>query len=295
MGEQAIGDSMMFLRLLPVLIKEAGEITLSLPERLVDLYKRTYRQITVINENVAGEVLDSEKFDYQIPCGSIPNLRLEDWFKQGWEQATLVADPTQVDELKTKYKKDIHPDAKLIGVSWLGGGKSERLRTKSIPPDQFAEIMKNIPNARFISLQYGKCVSQVEAWKHQGIDILIDDTINPLKDMDHWVSQVAACDAVISVANTTIHGSGGLQKPTLCLQSRSTDWRWIDDLDCSYWYASVDAISQKKDGSWEIVKEQVVPWLEQVLSVNSASQDQFKERKIKCMNAMIFTQHSEQK
>ena len=32
--------------------------------------------------------------------------------------------------------------------------------------------------------------------------------------MDTWLSQVDAMDYVISVANTTIHGAGGLGKPT---------------------------------------------------------------------------------
>ena len=48
-----------------------------------------------------------------------------------------------------------------------------------------------------------------------GIDVIDDEDINALKDMDKWLSQVAACDGVVSVANTTIHGSGGLNIPTL--------------------------------------------------------------------------------
>ena len=61
-----------------------------------------------------------------------------------------------------------------------------------------------------------------------------------MKDMKNWLSQVAACDAVLSVANTTIHGAGGLNKPTLCLLSRHSDWRWLNDpsIKRSYWYPS---------------------------------------------------------
>ena len=142
----------------------------------------------------------------------------------------------------------------------LGGGKSE-IKNKISPPEQFAKIMKNFPS-RFISLQYGNCKAQVETWRHEGIDIIYDENINPLKNMDEWLAQVNCCDAVVSVANTTIHGSGALQKPTLCLQSRNTDWRWIDGLDCSYWYETVDAVSQKKDGSWDSALRKVEHWIE---------------------------------
>ena len=47
----------------------------------------------------------------------------------------------------------------------------------------------------------------IDSWRTSGINVIHDDTVNPLKNMDTWISQVAACDAVLSVANTTIHGA----------------------------------------------------------------------------------------
>ena len=41
--------------------------------------------------------------------------------------------------------------------------------------------------------------------------------------MDFWLDQVQAVDFVISIANTTIHGAGGLGKPTFCLLSTFAD------------------------------------------------------------------------
>ena len=68
-------------------------------------------------------------------------------------------------------------------------------------------------------------------------------------------------DAVLSVATTTIHGAGMLQKPTLCLRSRNSDWRWIAKLERSYWYASVEATSQAPDGDWMGCLDQASTWL----------------------------------
>ena len=66
--------------------------------------------------------------------------------------------------------------------------------------------------------------------------------------MDTWLSQVSLCDAVISVANTTIHGSGGLSIPTMCLLSRFADWRWFNDesVTTSYWYPSVSIARESR-------------------------------------------------
>ena len=49
--------------------------------------------------------------------------------------------------------------------------------------------------------------------------MLHDDDIDPLRDMDGWLSQVTAMDAVISIANTTVHGAGVLAS-SICLVSQ---------------------------------------------------------------------------
>ena len=80
--------------------------------------------------------------------------------------------------------------------------------------------------------------------------------------MDEWLLQVQACDAVISVANTTIHASGGLNIPTICLLSQNFDWRWLMDtsIDQSYWYPSV-RIARESDGDgWSSAFSQVLQW-----------------------------------
>ena len=94
-------------------------------------------------------------------------------------------------------------------------------------------------------------------------NLIWDTEINPLKDMDTWLAQVSACDAVLSVANTTIHGSGGLSKPTMCLLSNKSDWRWFDDrsVERSYWYPSVGIARQSLDGSWSDAVETTSEWI----------------------------------
>ena len=93
----------------------------------------------------------------------------------------------------------------------------------------------------FVSLQYGPVAEDIKQFKSLGVDVHHDELIDPIKDMESWLNQVAACDAVLSVANTTVHGSGGLDIPTMCLLSWRSDWRWLEESDVkrSYWYPSV--------------------------------------------------------
>ena len=70
---------------------------------------------------------------------------------------------------------------------------------------------------------------------------------------------------MVSVANTTIHGAGGLNIPTQCLLSIHSDWRWLSDPEVqrSYWYPSV-AIARETRGvesSWTNAFKIVSEWL----------------------------------
>ena len=125
----------------------------------------------------------------------------------------------------------------IVGISWRGGGREDRIKQKSLSIALFSKLIQGLDDIIFVSLQYGDVSSDIKEFCQLGCDIIHDKSINPLKDMDGWLSQVAACDAVLSVANTTIHGSGGLNKPTMCL-SQDSDWRWLKDssVERSYWY-----------------------------------------------------------
>ena len=85
--------------------------------------------------------------------------------------------------------------------------------------------------------------------------------------MDGWLSQVAAMDGVISIANTTIHGAGGLGIPTLCLLSTNADWRWIEPriYKGCYWYPSVDVSYQSSKDNWDSVLTETNKWLSELL------------------------------
>ena len=152
---------------------------------------------------------------------------------------------------------------RLIGISWRGGAKGNRIQQKSIQADQFASLLVDCPGVRFVSLQYGKAAPTVDQWRKQGVDVIHDPRVDPLKQMDLWLAQVAACDAVLSVANTTIHGAGGLGLPTMCLLSLHSDWRWLNDpsVGRSYWYPSVGIAREDRRVGWQQAFAKARDWL----------------------------------
>ena len=72
-GEQGIGDSMMFATLIPQLSKSGLKITFVPGDRLVEIYKRSFSGIEILTHH---EMLSrkAENFDAQIPAGTLPRL-----------------------------------------------------------------------------------------------------------------------------------------------------------------------------------------------------------------------------
>lgn len=262
MSEQAVGDTMMFLQLLPELFRRDIKLTLVLPDRLEPIYARTFPQCRVISHEDAESSLSPDDVDFQCPVGSLPQYILSDWVESGNPQTKLSVDAARRDRLRRTYRKGMRRDRPLIGISWSGGGKRERMRVKSVTTDQIATLMKRL-DGRFLSLQYGDHRNRIQTWQREGIDIIADDDIDALKDMDSWLSQVATCDLVISVANTTIHGAALVGIPTFCLLSRFPDWRWTQrQPDGSYWYDTVEVGRQTRTGDWQPALDAAFDWVE---------------------------------
>ena len=72
-GEQGIGDSMMFGTLIPQLTNFNMKITFVPGDRLVEIYKRSFKDIEILTHS---EMLNrqAEDFDAQIPAGTLPRL-----------------------------------------------------------------------------------------------------------------------------------------------------------------------------------------------------------------------------
>ena len=268
--EQAIGDTMMFLTLLPTLVESCAHVGLVLSTRLFPIYQRSCQgwieagRVSVwSHDDAAADRLHASKFDCQSPVGSICQYlcnRIENFAPK---TPVLTADADR--SLVFRGGETVSSRRRLrIGISWRGGGRSDRIKLKSIDAKMFAELMRtHREDVTFVNLQYGDVSSVVVDWQAEGLPVVHESSVNPLKNMEEWLNLVASCDAVISVANTTIHGAGGLNIPTLCLLSQHSDWRWLNDptVERSYWYPSVGIARESVQDGWSLALQQVSQWI----------------------------------
>ena len=160
--------------------------------------------------------LNSSSLNYQLALGDIPRY-ISDLFP-----SKIL--PTQIPTFNPpKLPLSVLPPTitnnnvrrPRVGISWLGGGRADRLKLKSLDLQSILPILQ-IPDIDIISLQYGKVNSIIDKFNiAHGTNIIFPE-IDPVKEFFEWTAVVEYCDFVVSVANTTIHAAGWLNKPTFC-------------------------------------------------------------------------------
>jgi len=265
MGEQAIGDTLMFSMLVDRFAHHinANHITIAPGDRLVKTFRSSFPSWTILTDK---ELLsaDIHDFDCQIPIGSLPQHGFKTWRDITTAGRKIFPSNSSLEKTLRSEYKELAKGKKIVGISWQGGGKPERVKLKSIGLKMLMREIYEDEKFMFVSLQYGDDKEHLERLKRDyGICILHDDRIDPMRRFDEWLSQVAAMDAVVSIANTTVHGAGSQNIPTACLVSRSADWRWLNREVCrdSYWYKSVKGFHQDSGGGWQEALQQCKRWL----------------------------------
>ena len=265
LGEQGIGDTMAFITLINPIVEQAKKVHIIVPERLHSIYKRSLKECVVhADKEVRDNSLDEDLFDYQCALGSVPQYLYKDLNAFKSRKFQIEANSKNARRLKNQYQ--LNHSQKIIGISWQGGGRKDRVKDKSIELGTLLLSLKKY-DVRVLSLQYGddKEIVKNAANKFE-VDFIDDENIQATKNMDTWLDQVEACDGIVSIANTTIHGAGSLNKPTLCLLGAKSDWRWLCDKEekFSYWYPSVEIAWQDEENQdWGPALAKLALWMQQ--------------------------------
>ena len=104
----------------------------------------------------------------------------------------------------------------------------------------------------FINLQYGDRDKEIKRLsKKLKRNIFLNDSIDNKNDIDGLSAKIESCDIVISIDNSTLHLAGSLNKDTIGLIPKVSDWRWKSNTNLTPWYKSVQLL--RSDENWEKV------------------------------------------
>ena len=218
-NEYGLGDEILFASLLPELIKIVASCTVVCAPRLLTLFRRSFPDAHVVP--LGTSIADD--FDFCMPLIDAAQTLRPSLASFPQHAGYLRPDTDLTAKLRARYQD--RTAKRLVGISWRSNaGATGRFKSNDLT--QWARILE-IPNTRFVSLQYGDCTADIERAQTQlGCNILVDPQIDPAGDLDPFTAQVAAMDVIVSVSNTTVHVAGGLGKPVLTLLPTGPGMHW---------------------------------------------------------------------
>jgi hypothetical protein len=240
--------------------EKAGKVFFECDPRLVPLFARSFPDSAVLARSNPPDARCGQ-CDVHTAAGNLGAIfraTLGDFPVRTY----LIADIEKVTTIKSSYgdiKKARGLTGKTIGISW----QSKPLRhgdPKSTRLGEWENIFQNSPHL-FVSLQYGDIENDIAEAHSKGWNLIEDKAIDQGKSLDDFAAQVAACDYVITVSNTTAHVAGalGIQGAVLLPRSRGLMWHWFDKLETSPWYPSLKLLRQSRDGEWGDILRDYLP------------------------------------
>lgn len=244
--EQGAGDSIQFIRYIPVIAKSGGKIIVECEKSLLKLFS-TIPEISLLIEK--GKRIPH--FDVQAPLLSLPYI-----MKTGIDSI-----PHQIPYLFPDASAiDLYPDpeCKNIGIVWAGNPKHKNDKNRSVDFHYFADLFR-IKRTKFYSLQAGPRGADCKTFATTG---LIRDLREFLTDYAATASVIRQLDLIISVDTSVAHLAGALGMQIWTLLPFAPDWRWMTERDDSPWYPTMRLFRQPAPGDWNSVFDKVKNELE---------------------------------
>ncbi len=242
-AEQGLGDSLQFLRYVPMVHAAGGKVILSVPSTLARLAANL--------PGVDTLTIDDEippAFDRHCPLMSLPLA-----FKTTLDSIPGHVPYLTVPQEALRAASNLHwPSAKRrVGLVWSGNPKCTEDQIRSMPLSNLQPLL-NLEGLHFFSLQLGPAAAQRDA-----IQTPIVDLRPAIKDLADTAALMTHLDLIVTVDTSIAHLAGALAKPTWVLLPSAPDWRWLMHREDTPWYPTMRLFRQPTFGDWDTVIAQL--------------------------------------
>lgn len=262
--EQGLGDTLQFVRYVPMLAERGARVTLVVQPSL----KRLVASVRGLSSLIT--------FDDPIPptdlCSPLMSLphafgtRLDSIPAGG---AYLAPDP----DLVAQWAQRLGPRRlPRVGLVWSGAPRRHDPksyafdRRRSLPFSAMAPLL-DVPGIEFVSLQMGDAADQARAAVAAG---RLADPMAAVTDFADTAAIAANLDLVVSVDTSALHAAAAIGRPVWGLSRFDGCWRWLRDRDDSPWYPTLRLYRQEQPGAWEPVLARIAQDLQSGRFVRSA-------------------------
>jgi Tfp pilus assembly protein PilF len=239
LSEQGIGDTLQFVRYVPLLAARGARVVLELPRSLARLCApyRERAQIVLEDEPVPAH-------DLQCPMASLPLAMRTALDGVPAGAPYLGADP----ELAAAWARRLGPRtrSRRVGLVWAGNPRQRSEPRRGVGLAACLPLL-GVPGIEWVSLQVGARAADLAELPGHGIA----DLSAQLTDFAETAAAIANLDLVISSDTAVAHLAGAMGKPVWILLMFAADWRWLRGRADSPWYPSARLFRQSAPGDWE--------------------------------------------
>jgi tetratricopeptide (TPR) repeat protein/glycosyltransferase involved in cell wall biosynthesis len=240
--EQGLGDTIQFVRYVPLVAARCGRVVLGIQRPLLALMRSLPAPVTLV---AIGDPLPA--YDVHCPLMSLP-LAFATTVDTIPSPANYLA-PEVVALERWRQRVGADQPGFRVGVVWAGNPRHLADRRRSIPFAALAPLWR-VDGVRWFSLQVGARTADLACER-------ITDLSDGLSDFAETAAAITALDLVITVDTSIAHLAGALGHPVWLLLPRIADWRWLREGDTSRWYPSMRLFRQPDSRSWQPVIEAV--------------------------------------
>ncbi len=239
-AEQGFGDTIQFLRYLPMLQGRGAGVIFECQKPLRRLISRAISIDSII---ARGDALPAH--DVHVSLLSLPLLFGTQSDSIPAPVRYMTADPVDV-EVRRQQLSQLGP--RRIGAAWQGNPTHKADKRRSIPLSMLSRAIRN-SDAALVSVQVGPGRDQIAdvSFAERPFDPF---ATLPANDFGATAAVIANLDLVITADTAVAHLAAAMGRPTWVLLPYAADWRWLRDREDSPWYPTMRLFRQRRTGDW---------------------------------------------
>ncbi len=228
-AEQGLGDTIQFMRYLPLVEQRGGRVKFNCQPRLRPLAAARWTAEPQERAELHASLLSlphllgttAETIPAAVPYLEVASAHVERWRQRLGGGGSLK-----------------------VGLVWAGNPRHPQDRRRSVPPELLAAL-GGLGDVRFFSLQRG--------WRARIPGLELEELEEETGTVLDTAAAILNLDLVISVDTMAAHLAGALGRRVWLLLSFCPDWRWMLEREDTPWYPTMRLFRQRRPGDWREV------------------------------------------
>jgi tetratricopeptide (TPR) repeat protein len=242
--EQGLGDSIQFVRYVPLVRARGARVVLEAPAPLLGLFAG-------LADEVVSDKADLPPHDFHCPLLSLPRLFGTDMHSIPADVPYLHPDPA----LAAAWARTLGPATKpRIGIAFSGSEEHPEDALRSIPLARLRPLL-DLQDAEFHVVQKDIRADDARTLREMPGVRAHHDRLETFADTAALLTQI---DLMISVDTSVAHLGAALARPVWILVQFNADFRWLRVRTDSPWYPTVRLFRQSQPLAWETEIDRIV-------------------------------------